>query len=86
MKISSVMSLCSAVSLVGGANILIVLPFPWYSHTQTFMPVFRELAQRGHKVTMIWPFPQKTPVPNWTDIIFNATALKQFTGNYYITL
>ncbi|CAH1406761.1 unnamed protein product [Nezara viridula] len=58
-----------------GAKILIVLPMPWFSHTNTFMPVFKELAKRGHQVTMVSPFPQKKPLPNWTDLTVNATPL-----------
>lgn len=58
-------------------EILVVLPIPWYSHTNTFMPVFKELARRGHRVTMVSPFPQEQPLPNWTDLTINATAFSQ---------
>ncbi|KAK9498366.1 hypothetical protein O3M35_003015 [Rhynocoris fuscipes] len=50
-------------------NILVMLPMPTYSHTSNFMPIFRELAARGHNVTIVSPFPQKKPTPNITDIV-----------------
>ncbi|KAK9505170.1 hypothetical protein O3M35_009280 [Rhynocoris fuscipes] len=50
------------------ANILVLLPLPFYSHTVNFMPVFKALAARGHNVTMYSPFPMKTPVTNLTEV------------------
>lgn len=35
------------------ADILTVIPSPFYSHQATFRPLFRELAKRGHKITLI---------------------------------
>jgi len=28
----------------------------------------KELANRGHQVTVFSPFPEKSPIPNYTDI------------------
>ncbi|XP_073972887.1 UDP-glycosyltransferase UGT4-like isoform X2 [Rhodnius prolixus] len=46
-----------------------MVPMPFKSHTMNFLPIFKELAVRGHNVTVVSPFPQKTPVPNLTDIV-----------------
>ncbi|KAK9499200.1 hypothetical protein O3M35_002279 [Rhynocoris fuscipes] len=54
---------------VNAANILVILPYPIYSHHASFDPIIKELATRGHNVTVVSPFPQKTPVPNITDIV-----------------
>ncbi|XP_073973012.1 UDP-glycosyltransferase UGT4-like [Rhodnius prolixus] len=51
------------------ANILVMVPMPFVSHTMNFMPIFKELAIRGHNVTLVSPFPQKTPVANLTEIL-----------------
>ncbi|KAL1139130.1 hypothetical protein AAG570_009190 [Ranatra chinensis] len=47
-----------------GADILVMLPLPLYSHTNTYMPIIKELAARGHNVTMVTPFKSKDIVPN----------------------
>ncbi|XP_073973756.1 UDP-glycosyltransferase UGT4-like isoform X2 [Rhodnius prolixus] len=66
----TVLFLGCAVPRIDTANILVVLPWPSYSHTNNYMPIFRGLAARGHNVTMFSPFPQKPPLPNLTDIVF----------------
>ncbi|XP_073981004.1 UDP-glycosyltransferase UGT4-like [Rhodnius prolixus] len=57
---------CNEVEM---SNILALFPLPQYSHTSNFMPIFKALASRGHNVTVVSPFPQKTPVPNLNDIV-----------------
>lgn len=54
-----------------GANILALFPLPFFSHTNTFMPVLKELVARGHNVTMVSPYPQKDALTNWTDVVVN---------------
>ncbi|XP_017771338.1 PREDICTED: UDP-glucuronosyltransferase 2C1-like, partial [Nicrophorus vespilloides] len=51
-----------------GARILGVFPFPSHSHTILGSALLRELASRGHEVTMISPFPLKDPPPNYNDV------------------
>lgn len=36
-------------------------------------PLFKALAARGHNVTVFSSFPQKTPLPNYTDVDFSPT-------------
>ncbi|CAH1398447.1 unnamed protein product [Nezara viridula] len=60
-------------AVLKAANILIVAPMPFYSHTNTFIPVYKELAARGHNITMVSPFPQKLDVPNWRNIALNGS-------------
>ncbi|XP_014274350.1 UDP-glycosyltransferase UGT4 [Halyomorpha halys] len=66
--ILAIILVATSIVALEGAKILIALPIPWYSHTMTFMPAFKELAKRGHQVTMVSPFPQKKPLANWTDL------------------
>lgn len=75
----TVLFLGCAVPRIDTANILVVLPWPSYSHTNNYMPIFRGLAARGHNVTMFSPFPQKPPLPNLTDIVFPSLKEELFS-------
>lgn len=49
----------SRISSINSANILGVITTPSYSHQAPFQPLWRELALRGHQVTVITTDPQK---------------------------
>lgn len=51
-----------------GYKILGIFPHGGKSHFNMFVPILRELARRGHEVTVISHFPEKQPLPNYTDI------------------
>jgi len=57
------------VRVISSSNILIFLPSPWKSHIIAFHPLFVELANRGHNVTVISKFLVKNPPPNLTQLI-----------------
>jgi hypothetical protein len=44
----------------------------------------KELARRGHQVTVFSPFPEKYPIQNFTDIEFKVTyqELRQNSGEH----
>jgi len=44
------------------------MPLPIKSHVRGFQPLFQELANRGHNVTVVSSFPLDHPVANYTDI------------------
>lgn len=54
------MSKC--IQTVLGSNILAFFPLPTYSHFSGFHPLFLELANRGHHVTVVSPFHTKENV------------------------
>ncbi|XP_046663503.1 UDP-glucosyltransferase 2-like [Homalodisca vitripennis] len=56
------------VTVCDGARILAMVPFPTKSHWIVIEPLFQELASRGHQVTVFSSFPQKKPLPNYTDV------------------
>jgi hypothetical protein len=56
------------LSATHSAHILGVFPIPAKSHNIILSTLTNELARRGHQVTVITSFPQKTPIPNLTDI------------------
>ena len=56
--------------LVGNdaARILAFLPMPSKSHQAVFQPLIRGLAERGHHVTSVTPFPLEDPPQNLKEI------------------
>jgi hypothetical protein len=52
------------LSTTHSAQILGIFPIPANSHNIVFTALTRELARRGHQVTVISSFPEKTPIPN----------------------
>ncbi|KAK4886916.1 hypothetical protein RN001_003187 [Aquatica leii] len=49
-------------------KILGLFPYEGKSHFISFEPLLKALAAKGHEVTVISHFPQKTPLPNLNDI------------------
>ncbi|XP_050344613.1 UDP-glycosyltransferase UGT5-like [Nymphalis io] len=68
----------SSLTEVQTLNILGVFPLPAKSHFFVFAPYLRELANRGHNVTVISFYPQKDPTANYHDINLseNSQALQ----------
>lgn len=50
------------------SNILAFLPTKARSHYGAFEPLLKELAIRGHNVTVLSPFPLKNPPPSYHHI------------------
>lgn len=61
--------LCSGVRTIRTSNILVFVPSPWKSHIASFQPLFLELANRGHNLTVVSKFPVKNPPPNYRQVI-----------------
>ncbi|XP_069696750.1 UDP-glycosyltransferase UGT5-like [Periplaneta americana] len=57
------------LSMCHCARILVLFPFPSMSHKIIATPLLRELATRGHQVTVFSPYPEKQPHPNITDVV-----------------
>ncbi|XP_065159496.1 UDP-glycosyltransferase UGT5-like isoform X4 [Atheta coriaria] len=68
-----------AVIQVDSASILAVFPYAGKSHFHVFQPILQELAKRGHEVTVITHYPQKTPLKGYTDI--SVAAKESFSEN-----
>ncbi|XP_014479890.1 PREDICTED: UDP-glucuronosyltransferase 2B30-like [Dinoponera quadriceps] len=70
MKVLSVLLaiLVTCDQSANGFRILGVFPLHGHSHWVMNEPLMKGLAQRGHQVDVITHFPQKKPVPNYTDI------------------
>ncbi|ALC45679.1 Ugt86De, partial [Drosophila busckii] len=68
--------LLSLISLLQGARILAIFPYPGPSQYINVVSYLKALAARGHQVTSVNAFPQKQPVANFSDIpvleVFNS--------------
>ncbi|XP_050677456.1 UDP-glucosyltransferase 2-like [Leptidea sinapis] len=62
--------LCAFISVnnVESLNILGIFPYPGKSHFFVFEKYLRELAARGHNVTVVSHFPLDKPIKNYYDI------------------
>nr|QIK00366.1 UDP-glycosyltransferase [Xylotrechus quadripes] len=67
------------------ANILGIFPTPAASHFTLGFRLMKELADRGHNVTVVNPFPQKEPISNYTDVSVEtmANVLAGFKKDFY---
>jgi hypothetical protein len=68
------------VAMIRGAKVLGVFPFPARSHLMVQKSLMFELARRGHEVTVVSSFPEKTAIPNYTDIELKI-SIKHIKGN-----
>jgi glucuronosyltransferase len=57
-----------------GAKILGIFPFHARSHTFVATALMREMAKRGHEVTVISHNPEKEKLANYTDIVVKTTV------------
>ncbi|CAH1989793.1 unnamed protein product [Acanthoscelides obtectus] len=64
----------SLLALTSGARILGLVPTPSYSHQTALWPIWKKLASRGHKVTLITANPINDPkLSNLTEINIRET-------------
>ncbi|XP_050092818.1 UDP-glycosyltransferase UGT5-like [Anopheles aquasalis] len=68
---------------IDGAKILGIFPTSARSHYIVGSALMKELARRGHEVTVINPFPQKKPLTNYRDIdvSLEEDIMKNFMPN-----
>nr|XP_040224877.2 UDP-glycosyltransferase UGT5-like [Anopheles coluzzii] len=68
LAVALLAALYAAKTPVEGAKILAVFPTSSRSHYIVGSALMKELARRGHEVSVINPFPQKKPLKNYRDI------------------
>lgn len=81
--------LLTVLPFLNGYKFLGVFPHPGKSHFDFFEPLMRALVDKGHEVTVISHFPQKTPLKGYTDISivdgshlkYNNVNITHFTGS-----
>lgn len=60
------------LSAAQSLRILGVFPHLGKSHFFAFEPLLKALAEKGHELTVVSNFPQKSPPPRYKDILLNA--------------
>lgn len=73
--------LCLAVGC-NSHNILVFLPLPGWSHYVQVQPIFQALAERGHNLTVLSPFPPKKPIKNFNHIYLGVEGWTQVMGKF----
>ncbi|CAH0545936.1 unnamed protein product [Brassicogethes aeneus] len=68
LDISFALFLSFSISNVKSANILGVFPMPAHSHYTLGITLMKELVSRGHEVTFISAFQEKTPIKNLREV------------------
>jgi nucleoside-diphosphate-sugar epimerase len=72
-KLNVLVIVLSYLYVTDGARILGVFPQPAKSHMTINSALMKELARRGHQVTVFSPFPEKSKIKNYTDIEFKLS-------------
>ncbi|XP_052899159.1 UDP-glycosyltransferase UGT5-like [Anopheles moucheti] len=65
---------CIIIGPVEGAKILAIFPTSARSHYIVGSALTKELARRGHEMTVINTFPQKKPLKNYRDVDVSGSA------------
>lgn len=78
MKLNLTLIVTFVLSGVNSLNILGIFPYQGRSHFMVHRVYLRELARRGHNVTVISQFPEKDPPNNYHDI--SLTKDKELVG------
>lgn len=68
------LALC--VCSIESSKILGIFPFAAHSHYALGSRLMKELAERGHEVTMITPYREKTPPKNYREIFLSGFVEK----------
>ena len=62
------------ITITFSANILVLYPGSGKSHKISVMPIVEELAERGHRITIVSPYPTSTKSKNIKDIFLPDAA------------
>lgn len=82
--LSVLLAILACDQIANGYRILGVFPLHGKSHWIMQEALMKELARRGHQVDVITHFPQKNPIPNYTDISLKG-SLPQVMNNMTAT-
>jgi glucuronosyltransferase len=72
--------LMQILQLSTGAKVLGIFPFQAKSHFIVASALLRELANRGHDVTVISHHPQTEKIANYTDVYVKTTLMDVRNG------
>jgi len=75
--------LFAIITITKSASVLVFAPMPFKSHFRGFQPLFKELADRGHNLTVVSTFPLQKPLQNYTDVPISVDE-NILKGFYYL--
>lgn len=75
MKLTEILLIVTLVRLSSCYKILGLFPHPASSHFNVFQPILRELANKGHEVTVVSHFPDPNPSKNYKDLTLPGQTL-----------
>ncbi|XP_067012230.2 UDP-glucosyltransferase 2-like [Anabrus simplex] len=81
-----VLTFMALLSGCDGARILGIIPMPGESDHIVLSSLMSELASRQHEVTVINYFPQKKPIPNYTNIPIGVVLFDEIHGRTNILI
>lgn len=65
------------MSVSESAKILGLFPLPSKSHMAVNVAIVKGLAERGHEVTVVSPFPEKSEIPNYKNILLDENIIEK---------
>ena len=71
-----------SLKVCDGYRILGIFPLNVKSHFAMYEALMKSLARKGHQIDVVSTFPQKTPYPNYTDLIDLPLVLPEFVNNF----
>ena len=81
MRLLSFLSiLCTFVHTAIAYKFLGVLPIPSKSHYYIGHKLLKGLAEGGHDVTVISPFKEKNPIPNYKEVFLEHSWIEYRRG------
>lgn len=83
--LSTLLFLSAFAAVTQGANILAIVPAPFYSHQIAVQEIWKELSRRGHHVTLITTVPIKDPELVDLTIIDMSKSYKLLIEKYTIS-
>ena len=75
---SIILAICVSVQTCVGVNILFFLGVSTYSHREVMWPLVEELVSKGHNITFLQTFENKSPHPKVKDIYADSKAADKF--------
>lgn len=80
MKLTALILIFLGIGCSDGARILCFFPVPSHSVVIIAHQLMAELAERGHEITMVSPFPYPKKHPNFRDVVITVDAGHSLLG------
>lgn len=86
MQFKVLLFLCICWRFVDAYKILVAIPSAWSSHYKFGSEIAKALAAESHEVTVISPFKQPKPIPNYEEIYIEFEEQEKITRKFPFTI